>query len=102
LYPANGVQNGLVSADREPLNAFAYLGPGGAFAGGTLARDVVALTQLAASRGEPLALIPAIKLSNDRHKAWALSRLKDECSNITHSSLFKKILIKSDVGICIY
>jgi UDPglucose 6-dehydrogenase len=43
---------------------------------------VVALTQLAASRNEPLALIPAIKQSNDRHKGWALSRLKDELGSL--------------------
>lgn len=73
---AKEVEAGLKSDIR--IGQRAYLGPGAAFAGGTLARDVVALTQLAASRGEPLALIPAIKQSNDRHKGWALSRLKDE------------------------
>ncbi len=73
---AKEVEAGLKSDMR--IGQRAYLGPGAAFAGGTLARDVVALTQLAASRNEPIALIPAIKLSNDRHKAWALTRLKDE------------------------
>ena len=73
---AKEVEAGLKSDMR--IGQRAYLGPGAAFAGGTLARDVVALTQLAASRNEPIALIPAIKVSNDRHKGWALSRLKDE------------------------
>ena len=73
---AKEVEAGLKSDMR--IGQRAYLGPGAAFAGGTLARDVVALTQLAANRNEPIALIPAIKQSNDRHKAWALTRLKDE------------------------
>ena len=77
---AKEVEAGLKSDAR--IGQRAYLGPGAAFAGGTLARDVVALTQLAASRHEPLALIPAIKVSNDRHKGWALSRLKDELGSL--------------------
>jgi UDPglucose 6-dehydrogenase len=77
---AKEVEAGLKSDAR--IGQRAYLGPGAAFAGGTLARDVVALTQLAASRNEPLALIPAIKVSNDRHKGWALCRLKDELGSL--------------------
>ncbi len=77
---AKEVEAGLKSDVR--IGPRAYLGPGAAFAGGTLARDVVALTQLAANRNEPLALIPAIKMSNDRHKGWALSRLKDELGSL--------------------
>ena len=77
---AKEVEAGLKSDAR--IGQRAYLGPGAAFAGGTLARDVVALTQLAANRNEPLALIPAIKQSNDRHKGWALSRLKDELGSL--------------------
>lgn len=77
---AKEVEAGLKSDAR--IGQRAYLGPGAAFAGGTLARDVVALTQLAAARHEPLALIPAIKLSNDRHKGWALRRLKEEFGSL--------------------
>ena len=77
---AKEVEAGLKSDLR--IGQRAYLGPGAAFAGGTLARDVVALTQLAARRNSPLALIPAIKQSNDRHKDWALNRLKDELGSL--------------------
>ena len=77
---AKEVEAGLKSDLR--IGHRAYLGPGAAFAGGTLARDVVALTQIAAGRNEPISLIPAIKQSNDRHKAWALSRLKDELGSL--------------------
>jgi UDPglucose 6-dehydrogenase len=71
---AQEVAAGLKSDVR--IGPRAYLGPGGPFAGGTLARDVVTLTQLAAAAGETLALIPAIKSSNDRHRQWALHRLR--------------------------
>jgi len=77
---AKEVEAGLKSDVR--IGQRAYLGPGAAFAGGTLARDVVALTQLAANRNEPLTLIPAIKQSNDRHKGWALRRLKEEIGSL--------------------
>lgn len=65
---AQEVATGLKSDPR--IGARAYLGPGGPFAGGTLARDVVTLTQLGTEKNLPLALIPAIKTSNDRHRAW--------------------------------
>jgi UDPglucose 6-dehydrogenase len=70
---ANDVAAGLKSDSR--IGPKAYLGPGGPFAGGTLARDVVTLTRLAEEWHEPLQLIPGIKLSNDRHGTWAGRRL---------------------------
>jgi len=48
----------------------AYLRPGGPFAGGTLARDVVTLAQRGRAHDLPLDLIAAIKPSNDRHRGW--------------------------------
>jgi UDPglucose 6-dehydrogenase len=54
----------------------AYLGPGGPFAGGTLARDVVTLTKLAEANGEKISVIPAIKQSNDGHRGWAFGKLQ--------------------------
>ena len=71
---AKEVSDGLKSEPR--IGRRAYLNPGGPFAGGTLARDVVTLTQLAADLGEPIAVIPAIKHSNDRHRGWAFRRLQ--------------------------
>jgi UDPglucose 6-dehydrogenase len=70
---AKEVSAGLKSDIR--IGPKAYLGPGGPFAGGTLARDVVTLTKLGAARGEVLALIPAIKQSNDGHRRWVFNRL---------------------------
>ena len=71
---AKEVAAGLKSEPR--IGPRAYLGPGGPFAGGTLARDVVTLTKLGAQNHESLALIPAIKQSNDQHRGWALRQLQ--------------------------
>jgi len=70
---AKEVERGLKSEARIGPNA--YLGPGGAFAGGTLARDVAFLTQLGKRFDVPVELFPAIKSSNDAHKNWARRRL---------------------------
>lgn len=77
---AHDVAAGLKSDPR--IGTKAYLGPGGPFAGGTLARDVVTLSQLAKHHGEPLRLIPGIKQSNDRHRNWARRRLESCLGNL--------------------
>ncbi len=71
---AKEVSAGLKSEPR--IGPKAYLGPGGPFAGGTLARDVVTLTKLAEATGENISVIPAIKQSNDLHRGWAFRRLQ--------------------------
>ena len=71
---AKEVSAGLKSEPR--IGSRAYLGPGGPFAGGTLARDVVTLTKLSQMKGEMLSVIPAIKLSNDMHRNWVYTRLE--------------------------
>ena len=77
---AKEVAAGLKSDIR--IGAKAYLGPGGPFAGGTLARDVVTLTKLGATTGESLALIPAIKQSNDSHRHWVFNRLRSRLGEL--------------------
>lgn len=77
---AKEVSAGLKSDAR--IGPKAYLGPGGPFAGGTLARDVVTLTQLAAKTGETISVIPAIKTSNDRHRDWALRKLQSRLGEL--------------------
>ena len=71
---ARQVEAGLKSDIR--IGRRAYLSPGPAFAGGTLARDVAMLTHLGKEFGERLVLIPAIKQSNDQHKDWAVLKLQ--------------------------
>ncbi|HXJ58198.1 MAG TPA: nucleotide sugar dehydrogenase [Verrucomicrobiae bacterium] len=79
------VAAGLKSDPR--IGPRAYLGPGAAFAGGTLARDVVTLTQVGARRMEPLVLIPAIKESNDQHRGWALQKLRSRLGDLRGRSI---------------
>jgi UDPglucose 6-dehydrogenase len=71
---AQEVEQGLRSESR--IGPKAYIRPGSAFAGGTLARDVVTLTRIARDHGESAELIAAILHSNEAHKTWALRRLK--------------------------
>ncbi len=70
---AKEVEQGLKSESR--IGPKAYLSPGGAFAGGTLARDVVTCINLGEKFGENLSIFPAIKQSNDRHRQWALRKV---------------------------
>jgi UDPglucose 6-dehydrogenase len=77
---AKEVSAGLKSEAR--IGPKSYLGPGGPFAGGTLARDVVTLTKLAAQAGETISVIPAIKQSNDQHRGWALRKLKTQLGEL--------------------
>jgi UDPglucose 6-dehydrogenase len=77
---AKEVSAGLKSEPR--IGPKAYLGPGGPFAGGTLARDVVTLTKLAAANSETISVIPAIKQSNDLHRGWALRRLQSRLGDL--------------------
>ena len=77
---AKEVSAGLKSEPR--IGPKAYLGPGGPFAGGTLARDVVTLTKLAKAEGEKISVIPAIKQSNDLHRGWAFRRLQSRLGKL--------------------
>jgi UDPglucose 6-dehydrogenase len=77
---AKEVSAGLKSDLR--IGRKAYLGPGGAFAGGTLARDVVTLTKLAEVNGEKIDVIPAIKHSNDGHRDWAFRKLQSRLGDL--------------------
>jgi UDPglucose 6-dehydrogenase len=77
---AREVAAGLKSEPR--IGPRAYLGPGGPFAGGTLARDVVTLTRLAETKGEKISVIPAIKQSNDLHRGWAFRRLRSRLGEL--------------------
>ena len=70
---AKEVERGLKSESR--IGPKAYLGPGGAFAGGTLARDITFLSLLGQQNSVPIHLIPAVRASNDEQKNWPRRRL---------------------------
>lgn len=70
---AREVERGLKTDLR--IGPGAYLSPGGAFAGGTLARDLVLLEHAASAHGLRTPLLTGVRASNDAHMAWALRAL---------------------------
>ncbi|MFI5335140.1 MAG: UDP-glucose dehydrogenase family protein [Opitutales bacterium] len=66
------------------IGSKAYLSPGGPFAGGTLARDVVTLTGLGQTHGLPLHLVSAIKTANDCHRGWVFRQLQTALRGTDH------------------
>lgn len=77
---AKEVERGLKTEFR--IGPRAYLAPGGAFAGGTLARDVAFLTSIGASHELALPLLGAVRPSNEWHKKWAQRRLADRLGSL--------------------
>jgi len=67
---AKEVERGLKSESR--IGPRAYLSPGGAVAGGTLARDIGFLSEL----GDNPRLISSVKTSNDEHRGWMRRKLQ--------------------------
>lgn len=80
---AKDVERGLKSEAR--IGPGAYLAPGAAFAGGTLARDVAFLTSVGGRRGLELPLLGAVRPSNERHKGWAARRLRERLGTVRGS-----------------
>jgi len=54
----------------------AYIRPGGAFAGGTLARDVSYLTCIASQHDLSIPMIDSILESNNAHRHWAFRQIE--------------------------
>jgi UDPglucose 6-dehydrogenase len=77
---AKEVERGLKSEQR--IGPAAYLSPGGAFAGGTLARDIATLADLGRDRGVPVALVSAVQESNSRHQSWPLRKLRERLGTL--------------------
>jgi UDPglucose 6-dehydrogenase len=70
---AEEVSRGLKSEAR--IGPRAYLGPGEAFAGGTLARDVGFLRGLAGRQGLPAHVFTGVADGNTAHKQWTRRKL---------------------------
>jgi UDPglucose 6-dehydrogenase len=63
------------------------LSPGAAFAGGTLARDVVFLAELGKAHKVPAELLTAVKSSNDRHRTWAQNKIDQAVKNLSGATV---------------
>jgi UDPglucose 6-dehydrogenase len=71
---AKQVERGLKTESR--IGPKAYVSPGAAFAGGTLARDIVFLNRIGQEKSLKTPLLSSIKPSNDEHKSWVKRRLQ--------------------------
>lgn len=72
---AKEVERGLKTEER--IGPKAYLTPGNAFSGGTLARDIRFLQKLGENHHLPVPLINSVLKSNDFHKTWVKRKCKD-------------------------
>ena len=77
---AKQVEQGLRTEQR--IGPLAYLSPGTAFSGGTLARDIAFMSVVAADNQISIPLLSAVKLSNDFHKDWVKRRLLYKFGNL--------------------
>lgn len=77
---AREVEQALRSEPRIGPNA--YIRPGAAFAGGTLARDVTFLREIAAEHALPLPMIGGIIESNRLHGGWSARRLGERLGDV--------------------
>lgn len=70
---AKEVERGLKSESR--IGPKAYLSPGAAFAGGTLARDIAFLNHVGEQKRLVTPLLSSVRPSNDEHKLWIKRKL---------------------------
>jgi UDPglucose 6-dehydrogenase len=77
---AGDVERGLRTERR--IGPQAYLSPGAAFAGGTLARDVTFLRALGTAVERPTPLMDGVLQSNTAHVSWARRRLEGTLGNL--------------------
>lgn len=82
---AKEVEGGLKSDAR--IGSRAYLSPGAAFAGGTLARDIHFLAQIGAAQHQPTYLLSAVQESNEAHKGWVRRTLALLLTNLHGQSV---------------
>jgi UDPglucose 6-dehydrogenase len=78
---AKQVERGLKTEKR--IGPHAYLGPGGAVAGGTLARDLKFLQAIGEGTGLSTHLFDGVVSSNTSHRLWARRRLTVELGSVS-------------------
>jgi UDPglucose 6-dehydrogenase len=82
---AREVELGLKSEER--IGAKAYLRPGNAIAGGTLARDVNYLIQMGQQNTLETPLFSALLTSNHAHKQWSCRRMMDILKELKNKTI---------------
>lgn len=71
---AKEVERGLRTEGR--IGPKAYLSPGGPFAGGTLARDILFLDSISTHKDIATPLLSSVTVSNVQHKQWVTRKLR--------------------------
>jgi UDPglucose 6-dehydrogenase len=74
------VERGLKTEER--IGPKAYLNPGNAFSGGTLARDLRFLQKMGKKNLLPLYLINSVLKSNDFHKTWIQRKCRETLGDL--------------------
>jgi len=82
---AKDVERGLKSDTR--IGRGAYLGPGPAFAGGTLARDITFLADIATASKARSDLLRAVAISNEKHKNWIKDKVTEILGDLTDKTV---------------
>jgi UDPglucose 6-dehydrogenase len=82
---AADVERGLKSERR--IGPGAYLSPGGAFSGGTLARDVALLGRTSREHEVATPLLSAVLPSNNLHKHWARKKLCSHFADLSRTTV---------------
>jgi UDPglucose 6-dehydrogenase len=82
---AKEVERGLKTEHR--IGPRAYLSPGAAFAGGTLARDIAFLNRMARERGVTTPLLSSVLPSNDAHKHWVQRKLRALFGDLSRTTI---------------
>lgn len=77
---AKDVERGLKTDSR--IGPRAYLSPGPAFAGGTLAREISTLVRLGLENGIATHLLEGVMESNHEHQQWACRRLTEAMGDL--------------------
>jgi len=91
---AKEVERGLKTESR--IGPRAYLGPGSAFAGGTLARDVSFLVDIGHQKNLQTSLLQGVRTSNDAHKLWPRLKLNEVLGTLLNLS---GTIVNSVVGL---
>src|SRR5690606_27147805 len=82
---AREVELGLKSEDR--IGQKAYLRPGGAIAGGTLARDVNFLIQMGEQQHLDTPLFSSLLASNEAHKKWSCRKIMETFKDLKNKTI---------------
>lgn len=82
---AKEVERGIKTESR--IGPHAYLSPGTAFAGGTLARDLAFLNRIGDDAGLRSPLLHAVKTSNDSHRLWPRRKVEEVVGRLAGSTV---------------